>query len=40
MDEFFSKVNGVVDWLYEILAKLVTLIEGLVALGSKEESAE
>ena len=40
MDEFFSKVNEVVDFIYEILAKFVTLIEGLMALGSKEESAE
>ena len=36
MNEFFSKVNGAVDWLYEFFAKVVTLIEGLVALGNKE----
>ena len=40
MNEFFAKVNGAVDWLYELLAKFVTLIEGLMALGNKEESAE
>ena len=37
MNEFFDKVEGAIDWLYNILAKFITLIEDLKSLGSDEE---
>ena len=32
MNEFFSKVEYAVDWLYEFISKFVTLIEGLISV--------
>ena len=32
MNEFFSKLEYAVDWLYEFISKVVTLIEGLISV--------